>query len=416
MKNKLLLAAFFPFLYIVGFTQGARSIESIGITDVIVIELAGNGDVWAGSASQGVAFYQADSSRWSYFDSLNVPELKSNHITSIEIGVVGTTPHSYIGTASGGVITQAGPWDTIANVAGLLVNGLAYRPDSLWVIAGGNIIRYDSSFNHIQNYALAHPAVTCVERGSNAACAGFWYGTVNSGAFFTSNGLNMTDSINSTAGGGQLVNNHVNALAIDQNCDRVFIGTQGGFGVCPTNGPPCQNFTTANGLPQNNVTAVVLGCNGNVWLGTSDSGVVVFNTTSSQFTRVTTASNNVTALACSQNCITYVGAKDGSITQVDSAKNVIGVMTGVKNMHRDVFAVNVFPQPAGSQINFSFETEITNGELLLTDISGRTIEYLPVKNTNQITADVSSLSNGIYFYQLYSNKQLVKTGKVDVVR
>ena len=62
--------------------QVSRSVESIGITDVIVIELAGNGDIWAGSATQGVAFYKADIAQWSYFDSLNSP-LKSNAITSI---------------------------------------------------------------------------------------------------------------------------------------------------------------------------------------------------------------------------------------------------------------------------------------------------------------------------------------------
>ena len=414
MKSKFLLLALFCFFIFSAFSQVSRSVESIGITNIDIIELAGNGDIWAGSATQGVAFYKADISTWSYFDSLNSP-LKSNAITSIAISAVGGVPHSFIGTLNGGVITQSGPWDSIPNTAGLNIRGIAYRPDSLWVVTGPNIIRYDSSFAQAQSFPNPYPGITCVESGV-AQCAGFWYGTMNKGAYFTSNGTNFTDSINTSIGGGQSVHNHVNAMAVDVNCGRVFVGTQGGFSASPLNGPPCQNYTTANGLPQNDITAVVVGCNGNVWLGTRDSGVVVYNTTTFQFTRVTTISNNVTALACSQNCVTYVGAKDGSITQVDSAKNVIGVMTGVKNIQRDVFAVNVFPQPAGNQINFSFEREITNGELLLTDISGRTIQYLAVKNTNMVTADVSSLNSGIYFYQLYSNKQLVKTGKVDVVR
>jgi len=54
-------------------------------------------------------------------------------------------------------------------------------------------------------------------------------------------------------------------------------------------------------------------------------------------------------------------------------------------------------------------------ELLLTDISGRTMQYLALRNTNMVTTNVSALGNGIYFYQLYSNKQSVTTGKVEVV-
>ena len=413
MKRIISLIVLFTALVI--FVSGqSRNIESIGIDNITIIEIADNNDIWAGSLTKGVAFYQVSTGQWAYFDSLNVP-MRSNSVTSIAITPIAGVPHSFIGTASGGVITQPGTWDTIAQVAGTIIHGIAYRPDSLWVVTGSNFVRYDSSFNHVQNYTNTHPGITCVKAGPGP-CPGFWFGTVNSGCYFTSNATNLTDSINTSAGGGQLVNNHVNAIAIEPQCDRVFVGTQGGFSSCPLTGPPCQNYTTSNGLPQNDVSAVVIGCGGNVWIGTRDSGVVVYNTQNQQFTRVTTASSQISALACAKNCITYVGSPDGTITQVDSNKTVIGVMTGIKTLGRDLFSVNVFPQPSGDQINFAFEKEIANGDLYLSDMSGRILQQISLKGATQTSADVSSLNDGIYFYHLYSNNQLVKTGKLDVIK
>jgi ligand-binding sensor domain-containing protein len=393
-----------------------RSIENIGLGEISVIELAPNGDVWAGSRGQGIAFYRADSLKWTYYNTSNTPQLKSDTISSIALAIVANVQHSVIGTSSGGVITQIGTWDTLTQVSGTYIRGVVYRADSLWVTTGNSILRYDSSFTHILNYSPPFPGITCQVTGPSI-CAGFWAGTLNSGCFYTSDGTTFT-YVDTSIANKKLVNNHVNAIAVDLACDRIFVGTQGGFSSCPLSGPPCQNFTTSNGLPQNDITAVVLGCGNTVWIGTRDSGVVAYNKQTQQFTRITTANglsdNHITALACSANCVAYAGSSDGGISQIDSNNIVIRIMSGMKNLYEQNFDAKVFPQPAANQISFLFEREIPNAELHITDVTGRIIASLQL-NGSHLTADVAIWESGIYFYSLVSGNRIIKTGKFQIL-
>ncbi|HLP20848.1 MAG TPA: T9SS type A sorting domain-containing protein [Chitinophagales bacterium] len=172
-------------------------------------------------------------------------------------------------------------------------------------------------------------------------------------------------------------------------------------------------------MPQNDITSIATGC-GKIWLATRDSGVVVF-TPPSTFTRVTMANglpnNNITAIAVNPaTCTAYIGTADGNIAVVDSARNVVNVLSGIEKVNHHSFFVSVYPQPAVGQLNFIFENEIAIGELHITDISGRRVAVAQLRNAARATTDVSALPNGLYFYQLYSSNQLIKTGKAEVIK
>lgn len=409
LLNAIMLAAFCQI--------SPRSIESIGLNDISIIELAGNGDIWAGSSSQGLAFYKASEGSWQYFNTGNTPQLASDNVTAIWVNAITGVQHAVIGTMGGAT-------DFVDAVPGALtmlpeptVRGVLYRPDSLWILTDNKINRYDSTITFRTTFTPALSAITCTQK-PNSACGGFWAGTANNGCFYTSNGQNYT-YIDTTPTNQKLVDNRVNAIAIDNQCIAKFIGTKGGFSMCPV-GAPCQNFTTANGLPQNDITAIASVC-GRVWLGTRDSGIVVFNPSNSSFARMTTANglpdNRITSISGNQaTCITYIGTLNGSIALADTGRNLISVLSGISNMSRQNFGVNVFPQPAGNDLNFIFENDIANGQLNLTDITGKMVNQAQVRNQNHVTVNVDYLQQGIYFYQLYSNNQLMKTGRVEVTR
>ncbi|HLP50748.1 MAG TPA: T9SS type A sorting domain-containing protein [Chitinophagales bacterium] len=393
-----------------------RSIESIGLNDISIIELPGNGDIWAGSSSQGIAFYNSTGANWTYYNTSNTPQLASDNIRAIAVMAIGTAQHAVIGTSNGAVDFVDAIPASLSSLPETSVRGVVYRPDSLWVLTDNNITRYDSTIAFRTTAASPLPNITCTQK-TNSACGGVWVGTANNGCFYTTNGVNYT-YIDTTPANQKLVDNRVNAIAVDNNCVAKFIGTKGGFSVCPV-ANPCQNFTTANGLPQNDITSIATGC-GKIWLATRDSGVVVF-TPPSTFTRVTMANglpdNNITAIAVNPaNCMAYIGTADGNITLVDTARNVLNVLSGIEKVNRHSFVVSVYPQPAAGQLNFIFENEIAIGELHITDISGRMVTVAQLRNAARATADVSALPSGLYFYQLYSSNQLIKTGKAEVIK
>ncbi len=415
MKQLIIFCAVFFSTISLCLGQG-RSVESIGITDIIIIEIAPNGDVWAGSNGQGVAFYNADSVKWTYYNKANTPSLASDTVTAIYVNAIGGTQHAFIGTVSGATDFAASVPTAINSLPEPRVTGITYRPDSLWILTTNKLALYDSSSIHRTDFNAPLPNVTCTQNGISN-CAGLWSGTANNGCFYTADGVNFT-YIDTTPPRQKLVDNRVNAIATDDQCIAKFIGTKGGFSVCPV-GNQCQNFTTANGLPQNDITSVALVC-GKVWLGTRDSGVVIF-TPPSTFTRLTGANglpdNHITSIGSNaNNCTAYVASKDGNIALVDTNRTVLNVLSGIEKVNGQSFGVKVYPQPSANVLNFDFEAEIAKGNLQLSDITGRTIQNLPISNANNLVINISAIPQGIYFYQLFSNNQPIKNGKVEVAR
>lgn len=412
----LLVAALTIFTITLHAQSGPRNIESIGLNDISIIEIAGNGDIWAGSSAQGLAFYNSASGSWAYYNTSNTPQLQSDNITAIWANTINGTQHAVVGNTSGATDFVNSTPVALTSLPQPIVRGVVYRPDSLWILTNNQLTRYDSSIVFANTFDAPLQNITCSRRGI-APCGGFWAGTANNGCFYTVDGVNYT-FIDTSGPNQRLVDNRVNAIAIDNQCIAKFIGTKGGFSMCPV-GSPCQNFTTANGLPQNDITSVATAC-GKVWLGTRDSGVVVFSPPST-FTRVTTADglpdNRVTAISCNMlNCQAYISTVSGSVTVADSAGSVVKQITAIGKIAADQFAVKVYPQPAGSEITFVLETATAEGQLQLTDIAGRVVDTYAIKGQQQLTIPINGLQQGMYFYQLYKGAQVVKTGKIDVSR
>ncbi|MDB5284485.1 MAG: hypothetical protein JWO06_3560 [Bacteroidota bacterium] len=393
-----------------------RSIDNIGVDAISVIELGANGDSWVGTNGDGVYFYKDSTKSWFHYTTINTPSLKSDTITGIATGYIGGVQHAFIATTKGMSYDRAGIWDTLGPIPDQHIAGVILRPDSIWVITRTGISNFDSSKVHRQNFSLPILPAIAAQTGT-PQCALFCVATANNGCYHTSDGINFS-YVDTSAPHGHLVDNRVNVVVIDNQCNRKIIGTKGGLSLCP-NGPPCQNFTTANGLPQNDITAVAEGCNGEIWIGTRDSGVVIYN--NSTFSRITSAnglsSDKVTSLSVTgAGCSVWIGMADGNIAALDSNKNVVGILSGIEKVKAASFGVHVFPQPANSQVNFLFETELNQAELYITDISGRQVQAVSINNRSNALVDVTNLSSGMYFYQLQSSGQMLKAGKVQVVR
>jgi hypothetical protein len=413
------------------FSQNLRSIQTVGLGQVTIIEEALNNDLWVGSASQGVAFYSGTTQTWSYYNTSNTPQFKSDSITSISFGVIGGVQHAFIGTTNGLVYNHAGPWDTLAlaSVAygDRYITGVSLiASDTFWASTRNGILAYDTSSLLLRkvyttsnsNIPYDH-TVTSARHGQE--CSIYAVGTPDSGAFYTPNSGTSFTKIDTSGADFKLVDNRVNTICIDNNCTRIMIGTQGGLSICPI-GMNCQSITTANGLPENNVTSISEDCHGYIWVGTPDSGIVIFNSPGTAIVgRITTSNgltnDRITSISfAGGDCVGYVSMGDGNLAVVDTNYQVTQIINGVNDVNQSNFDVKVYPQPSASQVTFLFGTQLSDGDIYLTDISGRSVRNIPISNTSIVNTNVSTLSEGLYFYTVLSGGQQLKTGKLEVAR
>jgi uncharacterized repeat protein (TIGR03803 family) len=95
---------------------------------------------------------------------------------------------------------------------------------------------------------------------------------------------------------------------------------------------------------------------------------------------------------------------DCSIVEVsDECFNTTGIKT-LKNKN----AISVYPNPASSTITIHQSSPSPNQQLLITNILGEEIYHQPISNSTQTTINISQWSNGVYFYQLKSDKETLQ--------
>lgn len=423
MKSKTILCNIllcFPFLS--AFSQNMKSLESVGIDQVTIIEIASQGDIWVGTMGAGLKRYDAAGNLITWFTRANNPLLASDTINAIALGPVGGVQYAFVGTPSGLSYCKAASTYAINTLLPSETNVTA-----LALTAGDSLVSFSATgaavldTNHIRLSSLPLPFqhISCAEGMNDYSCLkGVTIGSVDSGVAFTTDYINYT-----TITTPDLVNDSVTAVYVDHGCTARFIGTRHGFSFCPV-GHPCANFTTSNSaLPDNYITAINQGCSGDVWIGTRSAGIAVFNPQAQSFTTITTANglstDSITAISFrfdSCSGVGYVGTADGNVAVVDSNRSVIKLVTGIQSVPNNSISVRIFPQPATSQVNFLFGAELQNERFNYTDITGRVLGSYDLKNVSNFALNVSELTTGLYLYQIYSSNGIVKSGKFEVVK
>jgi hypothetical protein len=110
----------------------------------------------------------------------------------------------------------------------------------------------------------------------------------------------------------------------------------------------------------------------------------------------------------------YSKPKPSSMLYVDDAS--VTLLTGINEPLVIGSSVQVYPNPASTAVNFSITGMYNTATLSVFDITGQKISSSEVHDGVN-TVSTQALSNGIYFYQLYTNNgNLIKTGKFTVVK
>ncbi len=110
-----------------------------------------------------------------------------------------------------------------------------------------------------------------------------------------------------------------------------------------------------------------------------------------------------------------VSIKLDSASLVSEAKWLKAIPVVGITEHVDATVVNVFPNPAQNQINFSVEAQKVAAIQIL-DITGRMIDYITVSGET-VTVNTSVLANGVYSYTLVGpDNTILNRGKFTIAK
>jgi len=106
--------------------------------------------------------------------------------------------------------------------------------------------------------------------------------------------------------------------------------------------------------------------------------------------------------------------KKGSILHLDSVYFGYSPVAGIKEISQNPISVNVFPNPATEQINFTSDKDLTGYNLNVYDISGKMV-LSKVFDNSANNINTSRLSGGTYIYRISDKQQqLLNEGKFSI--
>lgn len=108
----------------------------------------------------------------------------------------------------------------------------------------------------------------------------------------------------------------------------------------------------------------------------------------------------------------YAGNPRVSATIDIGAYEVNSIITGVKDVHKNIVNVYAYPNPFQSETVIYLNTPLNNGTLEIYDISGKRMQTIQHISGRQIKLDGLHLKNGIYIYKVIERSNVIATGKL----
>lgn len=393
------------------FYTGIQAQRSIDFTDISIIEISPNGNVWVGSVAGGCAAYFAATQQWSGFTTAN-SSMRSDSVTAISLYTINGVAHSFMGSKNGiGFRYGNNNWDTIPDLVSRSITDIvrSQASNQLFVATNEGISYYNDTSLLYQgdittaNSTIPSNKITCFN-SKPLTCAGFYAGTADTGYFFTTDGVNFTHK---TTGNSNLIDNRVNCIYVNNDCSGdVLAGTKGGLSVC--NSSTCTNFTTQNGLPENDVTALEKDCKGNIWIGTANNGIAIYNGSTFQYITTTNglSSNRIADIKCKSDCECWIGTVDGGLTVLDSSLNVQNIINSISNIIPGGFVV--YPQPATDNLVIPVNELNKHTTLKVYDLTGKELAVEPKYTDTRVEFSVTHLAAGTYIYALQQGNNATK--------
>lgn len=400
MKTKTLIYIFL-FVFIQGFMPIIKSQTFVnyttnnGLPDDFVTGIAidTNNNKWVSTAN-GVAMY--DDNSWTTFTSTD--GLIENYSLCI---AVDKSNNVWVGSNNGVSKYNGTTWSTFTTTQGLIDNSVNYiygAPDgSVWFATAIGVSKYNQGVftNYSTTDGLSSNVIKFITSENNG---NVWFCT-EMGGVSKFNGTTFTNYMTSNV--DSLLDDNTFAIAFDNNNNR-YIGTFYGITKLNNSDSWSANYRMQDGLYNDFVRDIKADHDGNLWIGffadyNFDGGISFYNGNEwfSFSTPQGLVNTQVTSIAIDKFNKPWV-ATGGGVSKFDAN---IGIAE-----NKSIMNVNIYPNPAQNVIHI--DGEVANSQINILDMSGREIytSYL-LENNNQL--NIEKLSAGIYFVQIFNDKNLI---------
>lgn len=93
----------------------------------------------------------------------------------------------------------------------------------------------------------------------------------------------------------------------------------------------------------------------------------------------------------------------------------VGGFTGISTPEADFSISGIYPNPATSvaNIDYSFTDGVNDAKIFLNDLTGSRVKEITLSGfSGTASFDISDLRNGVYFYTIVRNDEILKTSKL----
>ncbi len=417
-----------------------------GTNSVSDLAVDSSGNLWcsASASGVGVAFMKFDGTSWKNFSMANTPQLSTNSFYKISAvggdkiavgswgapgpstayrGEMALVDHDSVRVFDG---TNAPFYGIPKDNKYILVGSAVSDPSgNIWVTNPTSYINnpiavYSPSENKWYSFHNALSPVSGFAPISIDAYGGIWtgdqYGQPSSAGSFS--GLlyyNANGTLDNTSddqsyilnqGNAGLLSNNVNAVLVD-NEDQVWIGTSLGMDVIYDPDPAGSlSVQSIYSLLDQNINSIDYDALDQKWVATNTGVYVISRDGNTPITSYNTANsplpnNQVLAVACDRsNGIVYFATVDG-ITELK---------TGVKQPEANFSKLKIFPDPARVPLSQPIHIEglVASSEIKVFTIDGRLVTQFQAQggkvaywNGTDLTGKL--LPTGIYIVVAYSS-------------
>ena len=412
----------------------------------------GNGNLWSASGKNniGVGFYKYDGSKWTTYNTINTPALKTNDCYFIYAAPDNSI---YIGTWGAGFTKLSGGQFTSYDTAGTGMIGIPTNPaflvitgfgidtkNNLWILnywpGDGTTLDVLGSDNKWYYFSNPYEAGLSLEQHYNLVIdqnGTKWYDVLDSRRaglyYYNENGTlaNKNDDIYGylTAANG-LNNNNINCLAVDK-LGNLWVGTSPGANIITnlstisSSGISPSNITPVYILSQQTVNCIAVDALNQKWIGTNE-GLLLANSDGSNLLATYNTSNSpllsdqITSLAIDQNTGTvYAGSNSGITSFKTDAEKPL------ESFNELFFYPNPFRINNGNN-QLTIEGLVKDSNIKILTISGRLIRKFESPGGRVAYWDGRDdsgnlVASGIYLIVAYDTEgNNVTAGKVAVLR
>lgn len=354
---------------------------------------------WVGT-DFGLGVYNDTS--WTIYNTSN-SGIQDNSIRSIAFDAAGAV---WLGTFNSGAVKFDGTtWTQYSTsnsgIPDNFVKGIAFdTAGESWFATADGLAHYDGSVWQVWNPGnspLLSPNIACITIGSNNIK---YLGTFNGGMCYFDGDTtwNLYNHFNLL-----LPDNTVLAIALDSNGTR--------WAAMPAQGIIAHIvnlvfnwYNTTNVLPTNSSTHIMVDAAQKKYICSQDEGFIIFDGTAAVSLKTTNSpmpDDYALCTAKDHNGILWVGTYNGGLVRVDESQ-----LTGVSEA-KEISAVNLFPNPASRQLAIS-SWQLAIKEIEIIDVLGQLVfSRQPAASNEQQVINISSLSPGIYFLRIFSDKETV---------